>query len=279
MSSAALLMAEAGLVMDEVHDAAIDELPDDILEALTRVAPSVGVDTLNAYPDSALQGLAYAVKGALFELQVGQAVASREIPIPPGASFRLVEDFSTPGYDAVVTGSDGVEELIQLKASATADIIARHFTRHPDVTTVWTTSEAAADAARRGLQGVADTGITDASLAGASAAVIDQAHVSLAEVLDEIVPQFTLAIIGVQAGWRLLQGDPPTAVFEAALGRAKEATLTSALSGLLATATGTDAVRFPTVIAVGLGRAAVVESRDRGRRVDRLTAIVAGMRP
>ncbi|MGQ0464776.1 MAG: hypothetical protein ACT4QG_05590 [Sporichthyaceae bacterium] len=277
-STGALLLSTFVRSVDELHDAALDELPDAIAEALARVAPNVDPDTLASYPDSALAGLANAVKGALFELQVAEAVASGVIDIPAGSTFHLVEDFSTPGYDAVLTLADGTEELVQIKASATADIIERHLAHHPDVETVWTTSEAAADAAARGLS-ADDTGISNDALNAATGALAEHGHLGFGDLVDETLPQVALALIGAQAGWRLLQGEAPRDVLNDSLARAREATVTSALCGVLATATGTDAVRIPAVVAIGVGRAAVAESRGIAERIALLAEVAAGLRP
>lgn len=221
------------------------------------------------------------MKGALFELQVADAVADGEIHLAHGVEeIHLVEDFANPGYDAELIDAHGnVVDIIQLKTSQTADIIAEHLDRHPDIDDVWTSHEAAVDAADRGIDGVVDTQISDGHLSAlVHDALADQASTSFGEVMDEVIPQITYAIIAAQAGWRILQGAPAAEVIAGAKHRAGTATTVSAVAGLASMATGTDLVRVPVVIGVSMARAAFIEMDGATHRVELMGAIASGLR-
>lgn len=280
LSTAAVILDMAGVSADELLDAGIDRLPADVAEALERIAPDFDIETIASYPAAALEGLGNTVKGAFFELQVADAVAGGAIHLPAEVEeIHLVEDFTNPGYDAELIGADGtVLDVVQLKTSQTADIIAEHLERHPGIDDVWTSHEAAADAAERGIEGVFDTQISDEHLSGlVHAALADQASTSFVEVMDEVVPQITYAIIAAQAGWRLMQGAPAADVIAWAQHRAGTATAMSAIAGLASMATGTDFVRVPVVIGVSMARAAYIELDGSTNRLDLMSAIAAGI--
>lgn len=281
VSTAAVLVQGAGLSLDELHDAAIDDLPAEIAEPLARVAPSFDISTIADYPPAALEGLGNAVKGALFELEVADAVLQGDLELPEGVeAIRLVEDFGTPGFDAQLLDGDGlVIDVVQLKTSQTADIIAEHLERYPAIDQVWTSHEAAADAREHGATGVVDTGISDSHLdALVHDGLVDQATTSVGEVIDEFIPQLTYAIIAAQASWQLLQGVPANEVLARAKQRAGAATAVSAIAGVAATVTGTDLVRVPVVIGVSVARAAYVELDASTHRLNLMTEVLARVR-
>ncbi len=277
ISTVAVIIETAGLAVDELHDAAIDRLAPEVAAALARIAPSFDITTIASYPPAALRGLGNAVKGSLFEMQVAEGVIAGDIELPSGVTaFRLVDDFFTPGYDAQLLDDQGhVVDVIQLKTSQTAAIISDHFDRYPTIEKVWTSHEAAVDAANRGLEGVFDTQISDSDLAAVvHEALVDQATTSALEVIDELIPQVTYAIIAVQAGWRLMQGEPAPDVISWARRRVGSATAMSAVAGLASIATGTDLVRIPVVVGISVGRLAYVELDGAAHRLDLMRAIL-----
>lgn len=175
--------------------------------------------------------------------------------------FRLVDSFTTPGHDALLLDHSGnVVDLVQLKASSGADLIVHHLHAHPQVDTVWATTEAARDAASRGLHGVIDTGISDHDLSPAVHGALHGAKVlGPWDVLDEIVPQAALALIVVRLVWDLWRRRSVETALRTAGTRAVLVTVTSALAGLGAAVTGTEVVRVPIVISVAFVR--VVHTR------------------
>lgn len=277
----ASLLDAAALSLDESRDAGIDELPIEVAAALKRVSPDFDLDVLAAYPEPALAGLASAVKGALFELEVERLVDEGTITLPAGAAeFHLVESFTTPAIDAQLLDADGeLVDVVQLKASAAADIIERHLQLHPDTSSVWTTSEAAADADARGFEDVVDTGVSDAALeATIGSAFTDQVSTSFSDVLDEVVPQLTFLVIGLQAAWRMSRGEPADAVLGDVRRRAGAATALSVLAGLASSATATDAVRVPVVLMATSARIAYAEVEAARHRASNLVSILASLR-
>jgi len=272
VSVAAAMLQAFTAIADELHDAAIDDLPADVAEALARFAPGIDLSLLDSYPKEALAGLTNALKGALFELQVADGIDSGAIPLPDGvAGFRLVEDFNTAGYDAqLLDAHDHVIEVVQLKTSGSDHIIQAALRKYPGIDHFMASHEAATAAASHGIPHVQDTGIVDSALTDhVAGALVDQATTSAGEVIDEIIPQFTLAIIAARCAHKLYKGQPRAEVMAWGRHESKNATITSAIVGLAATATGTDAVRIPTVIGIHLVKSAVAE-------LDRSTAAVGG---
>ncbi len=104
LAQGALLIDLAALSFDELRDAAIDDLPADIAEALRRAAPGVDLAEIVNYPAAGLEGLLNAVKGALFEQQVIEGLESGrlgDIALPEGATARLLA-FTEPGVDVEI---------------------------------------------------------------------------------------------------------------------------------------------------------------------------------
>jgi hypothetical protein len=282
MSAAALLAQTAALSIDELLDGRIDDLDPAVAEGLRRLSPDFDISTLADYPPAALAGLSNAVRGALFELEVADAVERGAIELPDGvAEFRIVDDFATPGFDALLLDDDGnVIELVQLKTSSTADIIERHLERYPDIPAVWTSTEAAADATRRGLDGVVDTGISDAVLAAVvNEAFRDQTTTTAKEVLDEIFPQVTAVVLAFILVWRIAQREPAREVIDDTWRRAKSVTVMSAVAGAVAMVTGSDALRIPTVLSMVVGREMYAGTKSTIERLRRRGTVVRGLRP
>lgn len=267
VTRSAVLVDGVGLSLDELQDARLDDLPGDLVEALRRIDADFDLSTLASYPPAALHGLGNAAKGALFELQVADAVEAGNLELPEGAAeLRLVGDFRTPGFDAELLDEHGaVIDLVQLKASSDDAILLEHLRVHEDIDTIITTSEAATAAG--GLDGVIDSGISDAVISEAIAGgLTDAATTTGGEVLDELLPQLTYAILAAEAGWKLMRGVPVAEVVADLRTRATSATVVSVIAGLASLATGTDAVRVPVVLSVSALRglhSSVDASRQR----------------
>ena len=278
MSSAALALDAMSASMDEIHDATLDQLQPEVAEALARISPDFDLTVLEHYSPVALAGLGNAVKGALFELQVQAAADAGGLQLPEGvAALRLVDDFANPAFDAEVLDANGdVIDVVQLKASSTADIVAGHLADHPDIA-VWATHEAAVEATERGIDAV-DTGLHDTVISRlVTTALMDQAGTSVGEILDELVPQITYGLIAARAGWRLLQGESPDEVIRGSAKRAGSATVVSSVAAVVSMATGTDLVRIPVVLAVSVIRSGHAELDAAGRRLGTLSDVVQSL--
>lgn len=250
------------VALDEFRDSGLGAPPAEIVSALHRISPTAELATLQSLSEERAAGWLNALKGSLFELRVEQAVRSGAIDLPEGVhSFRLVDSFTTPGHDALLLDRSGnLADVVQLKASSNADLIVHHLHVHPQVESVWATTEAAHDAASRGLHGVMDTGISDHDLSASVHGAMHGAHVLSAwDILDEIVPQTALAVIAARLVWDLARRKPVGEALRSAGTRTVLVTVTSGLAGLGAAVTGTELVRIPVVVSVAFLR--VVHSR------------------
>jgi len=282
LTRTALAIDLAGLTIDEIRDGAIDGLPSDVVEALDRVAPEFSFAEIASYSADQFDGLVNLVKGALFEQQVVEGLADGtlgDVRLPEGSSVRLA-DFGQRGYDLEVVDPKGaVVGEVQLKASGNAELVGRHLDRYPEIAEVWTTSEAAEHAVRRGIP-VVDTGISADDLTRhVRTALIDQRELSLMEVLDEIVPQVTVVLILASWAVAVASGVDPGVARADARRRLMDAMVASTLAGLAASATGTDAVRIPVAIAIRLLAARGQRAAASALRLRQLGEVVGSRRP
>jgi len=121
-------------------------------------------------------------------------------------------------------------------------------------------TEAAEDAARRGIANVTDTGVSNAELKLMTSEFISAFRVDgVGDVVNGLVPEAAYLAIAIQFGWRTLRGED---LRKAARGARTEALLATALAAF-ATAgsvvTGTELVRIPIVIAFGAARLLIAE--------------------
>ena len=168
-----------------------------------------------------LRGYVSAVRGAAGENWVVDRLAAGDLPVPAGTDRVVLQDFTAPGADLVFYGTGGeILSAANVKVAADADVIIEHLSRYADsVPIVYATSDAAADAARRGLV-VLDGQAGDVDFD--SPVVIDVGHSSgdfEAEVLEALdgvadaadfglgdLPWFSLGMIGLRALRRVQAG-------------------------------------------------------------------------
>ncbi len=287
IARSALVVDLLGLSIDEIHDASLgslrSDIPDDVRQALDRVGFDADIDpaAVAAYPRRSLEGLVNAVKGALFEQQVINGVGGGrlgEVVLPDGVTARLA-DFTEPGVDVELVDPDGdVVDVVQLKASDNADIIARHLQQYPEISHVWTTHEAAARAAGRGIE-VLDTGISDTALSEHVRDALEGSEsMSFTDVVDDLIPQVTLVMIFV--GWiraRISGVDPADADADA-VARVKRALLASSLAGAAAQVLG-DGIRLPVVLTIRLVGCRGRLAQHSARRVTALGEVIDELKP
>lgn len=276
--SGAALALQLATAADEVLDASLNALPPDVAAAAKRVGVDLGV--LDHYPPEALRGLVSTLTGALFELEVARATDAGVLELPDGVEHLRLGSFDTPGWDAELLDAHGrVVDHIQLKASDDAGVVVSHLLAHPDVPRVWTTAEAAADAHRIGLA-VTDTGIANEQLRDrVTAAVEDATTVTWGELVDEIIPQVTLVVLAAVGILRVARGEPVREVALWVRDRAVSRTVTSAVAGLAAAVTGTDAARVPVVVAARLVDRALADLGRSAATVRGLRRVVTSLRP
>ncbi|MCB9379713.1 MAG: hypothetical protein H6513_03355 [Acidimicrobiaceae bacterium] len=200
----------------------------ELVEAVTRAG-------LHDFPfgtaeGERLRGALTALRGAVGEQWVLDHLTSGALASPVGASAAELMTFTHPGTDVVFTGDDGhVVATANVKIASSARVILDHFAAHPDVPIVYASSDAAADAARHGLQVLT---MTDAA-GGHGHVVVDIGRSSVdfdhdvtsllpetyglddvafvAEFLDNI-PWFSMGAIAVRAIQRLQAGEARAAV-------------------------------------------------------------------
>ena len=123
----------------------------ELVDSATRAGLSdFRIDTAQA---EELRGALTALRGAVGEQWVIDHLNSGSLASPSGATAAELMGFTNPGTDIAFTGNDG-QLLAQanVKVASSAQVILEHFERHPDVQIVYASSDAAADAARRGLR-------------------------------------------------------------------------------------------------------------------------------
>ena len=97
-----------------------------------------------------VRGALTALRGAVGEQHVESLFSRSELTMPGGTAAARLTTFTEPGADIVFRDRHGdVIDLANVKVAATAQVIAEHFGRYPNVRIVYASSDAAADAAHR----------------------------------------------------------------------------------------------------------------------------------
>jgi hypothetical protein len=220
-----LVIAATGLDALRLEHATTTELLDDdeLLQAAQRAGLAqfdlAGADT------ERIRGALTALRGSVGEHWVLDRLRTRQLPVPDSTTSVEMLAFTTPGIDLVFSDAAGATTgAANVKIAATADVVLRHFEQHPDVGLVYATSDAATDAAARGLQVlqpggsipehgpvVVDIGRTSSEFDQQIGATLDRHGDALsasADALDiaELVPWASTAAIAVRALLRLRAG-------------------------------------------------------------------------
>lgn len=206
---------------EHLTDDAYMPLGDTELEWAARRAGLENFDIDGADTEQ-LRGVLTSVRGAVGEQWVLERLRDHQLPVPEGAVAAELLPFTTPGVDLVFTDDGGATVgTANVKIAGTADVVLRHFERHPDVAIVYATSEAATDAASRGVPVVAlgnplPEGTPVVVDIGRSARSFDEeigATLSSADQMNhwdaiDLIPWFSVTAIGVRAALRLRAGAP-----------------------------------------------------------------------
>ncbi len=84
------------------------------------------------------------MQGYLGEERALNAINSGAVPVPDGRYATLAESSNQAGYDLVLLSENGDQSLVaQVKISDSGAIIREHFERYPEISIVYTNSEAA----------------------------------------------------------------------------------------------------------------------------------------
>lgn len=151
-------------------------------------------DAVNRMSSDELVGLVSGVKGKLFELQLVDHLNSGTLP--DGFHAAIAESATQPGWDIQITDDHGnVSELLQAKATESAQYVKEALDRYPDID-VTTTTEVHGQLVAMGLaQDVHNSGISEAVL---QAKVDAATHAGSAFDPSDLVPSsIGLAVIAL----------------------------------------------------------------------------------
>lgn len=116
------------------------QIPSDVIDAFHAQYPQYGSSFVEAVHHLArdperLMGLVSGVKGKLFELDYASWLNHGHLPA--GWTAELAHHANNPAWDIVVHDAHGhVDQLLQLKATATLDYVREAIAAHPDISVV-----------------------------------------------------------------------------------------------------------------------------------------------
>lgn len=258
---AGMLVHALGLTADQLRAAQLHRLDPQVREALEELSERFGglnrPEVLANYDtEAALEGLRHATRGTVMEHQVEQLFEAGEIELPDGAVRFEPAERMEPGVDGWFVDADGdVVQEMQIKASSEAAIILEHLRRYPEVTDVYSTTEAAQASARAGLGDVVDTGVANADLVDLVES--DLSPTDAGDALLANVPVVTLGLATAEYVRNLHRGVPHDEARRIASGRTGVALTYSAIAWMVASFSGIEVARFG-VVAVGEGSRWVV---------------------
>lgn len=174
-------------------------VPADVERAFDLAYPDLTLtesfsDAVNRMSSDELLGLVSGVKGKLFELELVDHLNSGGLP--DGFHADLAQSATQAGWDIQITDAQGhVSELLQAKATESAQYVKEALERYPDID-VTTTTEVHAQLLAMGLaQDVHNSGISEAVL---QAKVEAASHAGGAFDASDLVPSsLGLAVIAL----------------------------------------------------------------------------------
>lgn len=202
--------------------AEVDLLSDVELQAAAERSGLGSFDWESAEAEQ-LRGAASALRGAAGEHWVTEQLLADGLPAPAGTRTVELVPFHRPGVDLEFRDAAGtLIDTANVKIAGGADVVLRHLEAHPDVRIVYASSDAAADAAQRGvtvidgmaelpLEGpvVVDIGRSSADFDGQLLAALP-GGIDLTEAeavgLFDWVPWLSAGAIGLRAVLRLRAG-------------------------------------------------------------------------
>lgn len=120
-----------------------------IAAALER--SSVSVEHLQSSDVDTVVNALNKATGAAFELEVQEMIRAGELAVPSGTASVQLESFTNAGSDfRFLDAAGNTVGLMNTKASLSHEVIAQHFSAHPEVNYVFATDEAADSAERAG---------------------------------------------------------------------------------------------------------------------------------
>jgi hypothetical protein len=229
------------------------------------------------------------MQGYLGEERALNAINSGAVPVPEGRYATLADSSNQPGYDLVLLSENGGPSLVaQVKISDSGAIIREHFERYPEISIVYTNSEAAnsllSDPNITVLhpgdhfpdapgQFVVDMGFAKDEIRSSAIEIMNGADgLSLGDQIQENIPWIALMSIAGRAAYEYLDTDASTKqIFTAARRRIQQSMLASGTSTLTTVATTEPLLGTVAGVTTLFGGRAVSQAREDVRyATDRL---------
>lgn len=171
------------------------EVPADVQAAYAAAYPDLAAHTsfaeaVGSHDGHGLTSFISAIKGKLFEMKYVDYLNNGNLP--DGYAAQLATSATQPGWDIAITGADGhVANVLQMKATDSAEYVRHALDRYPDIDVV-TTDEVYSHLVLNGAaDAVTASGINDADLTSHVAHAADSA----AYDMDWTPPVISLALI------------------------------------------------------------------------------------
>ena len=252
-----------GTTLAELLDGRVDpaSLPPDVREAFALQYPHQDVAALlrgHAGNPEELAGIVNGVKGKLFELRYLDHL-NHDGLLPEGCTAELAHGATQPGWDVVVHDAHGhVVELLQLKATESAEYVAHALERYPGIDVV-ATREAFDSLHDPELAAhVVKSSISDAALT-------EHVHDSLQPEFDQGFhwPFFAFAVIALQSLDRAWKGADIGRVAAEAARRGIFSTIASAVGHATLVATHVAPLAIPASVGTRLALTAATTRIER----------------
>lgn len=253
--------------------------PQEPLAAMPEFTQS-DLDSIAARGESSQFGAVNMIQGYLGEERALNAINSGAVPVPEGRYAALAETSNQPGYDLRLLSEDGSPEMLaQVKISDSSAIIREHFERYPDVSIVYTNSEAA-----RGMIGnpgvtvlspedvfpdepgryVVDLGLSKDEIRTSAVDMVNGSDgVSFGDQLQEGFPIIALLAIAGRAAYEYLDSDIRASdILRMARRRIMQSMLASGASTAMTIASGEPLLGTAAGLGTLFGSRAVSKARE-----------------
>jgi hypothetical protein len=240
------------------------------------------------------------MQGYLGEERALNAINSGAVPVPEGRYATLAESSNQSGYDLVLLSESGDPSILaQVKISDSGANIREHFERYPEISIVYTNSEAAnallsdpnitvlqpGDPFPSGPgQFVVDMGFARDEIRSSAVEIMNGTDgVSLGDQIQENIPWIALLSIAGRAAYEYLDTDTSTKhIFTAARRRIQQSMLASGSSTITTVATTEPLMGTVAGVTTLFGGRAVSQAREDVRyatdRLHRMGAIFRKIR-
>jgi hypothetical protein len=239
-------------------------IPSDVVRAFHEQYPNVHVDLvaevrrLSGQPEQ-LRGLISGIKGKLFEDQYISWLDHGHLP--SGYRAELAHHANNPTWDIVIKDSHGhVDNLLQLKATESADYVRHALDAHPHIDVVAThevfsrLSDHHSDLAH-----LIDSGITNASLSDHTAGAVE--HADAASHLAFHLPLLAVGVAVVMELQRYRTGRQSLSEAIRQMSKRSLVALVATTAGWIAVATtGKTVVGLPAAVLSRIAAGSVAES-------------------